>query len=80
MDLPAYISVRKRSIDLRWNLWSVDIEQCVMHALPLPGTISYLYSCYGDHSPIQSIPVKPPVKPPGLEMGGMAKPMAGVVE
>ena len=34
MDLRAYISLRQRSIDLRRNLWSVDIEQCVMHALP----------------------------------------------
>ena len=33
MDLRAYISLRQRSIDLRRNLWSADIEQCVMHAL-----------------------------------------------
>ena len=33
MDLRAYISLRQRSIDLRRNLWSVDIEQCVMHGL-----------------------------------------------
>ena len=51
MDLRAYISLRQRSIDLRRNLWSVDIEQCVMHGLHSNTILVRVYQAFISSNP-----------------------------